>query len=61
MKEMFTKRLDKLLEVKSIVTIILASEFTYLAHIGKIDAVQFMTVFASIIAFYYGTKNNTKE
>lgn len=55
------ERLEKLLSVKSIVTILLTLVFCYLSIIGVIDAQLFMTVFAVVIAFYYGTKNANNE
>ena len=49
------ERLNKLLTVKSFVTLILTAVFAYLAVIGKISQ-DFMTVYAVVIAFYYGTQ-----
>lgn len=57
------QRLQKLLCVKSIVTIVLTGVFAYLAVIGAVDANQFITIFTVIISFYYGTqaeKNQNK-
>ena len=50
------ERLAKLLNVKSIVTIILTLVFAYLSIVGVITGQDFMTVFAVVIAFYYGTQ-----
>ncbi len=50
------ERLDKLLSVKSIVTIVLTIVFAYLAIFRVIDAERFMTIYAVVIAFYYGTQ-----
>ena len=59
------ERLAKLLTVKSIVTFLLTLVFCYLSVIGTITGQDFMTVFAVVIAFYYGTqaekKNNKDE
>lgn len=56
-------KLQKLLTVKSIVTIFLTLVFCYLSIIGTISAELFMTVFTVVIAFYFGVqvekKNNT--
>lgn len=49
-------RLDKLLSVKSIVTLVLTGVFAYLAIIGEIGSEQIMTIFGVIIAFYFGTQ-----
>ena len=50
------ERIAKLLTVKSIVTIILTLVFVYLSVTGTITGQDFMTVFAVVIAFYYGTQ-----
>lgn len=49
-------RIDRLLCVKSIVTIILTSVFAFLAVNGKVSTEQFLTVFTVVIAFYFGTQ-----
>lgn len=50
------ERLQKLLTVKSIVTIILTVVFAYLSVVGLVAVDQFLTVFTVIIAFYFGTQ-----
>lgn len=50
------ERIAKLLAVKSIVTILLTLVFVYLSVTGAITGQDFMTVFAVVIAFYYGTQ-----
>lgn len=52
--------IDRLLTVKSIVTIILTFVFSYLAITGVIDGGQFVTIFTTIIAFYFGTQVDKK-
>lgn len=52
--------LVKLLKVKSIVTIVLMGVFSYLAIINRISGEQFLTVFTTIIAFYFGVQT-TKD
>lgn len=54
------KRLANLLTVKSLVTIILTGVFAYLSIIGKVGQ-DFLTIYAVIIAFYFGTQNAKKE
>lgn len=54
-KETLAKRLANLLSVKSLVTLILTIVFAYLAATHQI-AQDFMTVYAVVIAFYYGTQ-----
>lgn len=56
MKEKIVKRLDKLLTVKSIVTIILTVVFAYLAVTHFITADDFKSIFYIVIAFYFGTQ-----
>lgn len=51
------KRLSNLLCVKSIVTIMLAVVFSILAVKGKINTQEYMTVFAVVISFYFGTQH----
>lgn len=54
-------QLAKLIDVKSIVTILLTIVVCYLAIIDKINIEQ---IYLMIIAFYFGTqfeKNKTKE
>lgn len=54
------ERLNKLLTVKSIVTIVLTLVFAYLTIVGGVSAEQFLTVFTVVIAFYYGTQAEKK-
>lgn len=52
----FKKRLANLLTVKSLVTLILTGVFAFLAVTQQIDQ-DFMTVYAVVIAFYFGTQS----
>lgn len=54
------ERLDKLLTVKSIVTILLTILFCYLSGIGKISGEQFLMIFTVVIGFYFGTQSEKK-
>jgi len=56
MNEKIIKRLAALMSVKSIVTLALTAVFAYLAVTGQI-AQDFMTVYAVVIAFYFGTQS----
>lgn len=58
--ELMKKRLANLLCVKSIVTIVLTAVFAYLAVAGKVSQ-DFMTVYAVVIAFYFGTQSEKKD
>lgn len=55
------KKIAKLIDVKSIVTLVLTVVFSYLSIIGVIKAEQFMTVFTVVISFYFGTQVGKKE
>lgn len=50
------KRLANLLSVKSIVTLVLTAVFAYMAVTNQITQ-DFMTIYAVIIAFYFGTQS----
>ena len=54
------EKLIKLLDVKSITTILLTLVFSYLTITAKISGEQFMTVFTVVIAFYFGTQVEKK-
>ena len=54
------ENLAKLIDVKSIVTIILTAIFAYLSVVGLVTAQEFLTVFTVVIAFYFGTQAQKK-
>lgn len=56
MNEKIIKRLAALLSVKSLVTLTLTAVFAYMAVTGAISQ-DFMTIYAVIIAFYFGTQS----
>jgi hypothetical protein len=56
MKEKFAK----LLSVKSIVTVVLTVVFSYLSIIGKLPD-QFLMIYTTVIAFYFGTQHEKKS
>ena len=56
MDKSVVKRLGNLLSVKSLVTLILTAVFAYMACTGQISQ-DFMTVYAVVIAFYFGTQS----
>ncbi len=53
--------LKKLLTVKSIITILLTIVFAILSCTGVISGEQFLTIFTTVIAFYFGTQFEKKE
>lgn len=50
------ERLNKLLTVKSIVTMILTILFFILSVKGTIGSQEVMTIFTVVISFYFGTQ-----
>ena len=56
MKEKLVKRAANLLSVKSLVTLALTGVFAWMAVEGTISQ-DFMTIYAVIIAFYFGTQS----
>ena len=54
--DLIKKRCANLLSVKSLVTLCLTVVFAYLAVAGEIEQ-DFMTIYAVIIAFYFGTQS----
>lgn len=57
MKDKFAK----LINVKSVVTIISTIVFSILALRGDITGEQFLMIFTTIIAFYFGTQSEKKK
>lgn len=58
--ELIHKRLANLMSVKSIVTLVLTGVFAYMAVTGNISQ-DFMTIYAVIIAFYFGTQSQKTQ
>ena len=54
------KRLGNLLSVKSIVTLVLTVVFAVMSLKGAISQ-DFMTIYAVIIAFYFGTQSQKTQ
>ena len=55
------KKLAKLIDVKSIVTLVLTGVFSYLSIAGVIGAEQFLSIFTVVISFYFGTQYGKRE
>lgn len=53
---MFKEKLAKLINVKTIITILLTMVFCFLCITGVIGAELFMTVFTVVIGFYFGNQ-----
>ncbi len=54
--EIIKKKLANLLSVKSLVTLVLTGVFAFMACTNQISQ-DFMTIYAVIIAFYFGTQS----
>lgn len=50
-------KIVKLVNVKSIVTIVLTAVFAVLSIKNMISAEQFLMIFTTVIAFYFGTQH----
>ena len=50
------ERLEKLIDVKSIMTLMLTAGFVGLTCAGEISGDQFQTLFTMIVGFYFGTQ-----
>ena len=55
------KKLTKLVDVKSIITLLFGGVFAYLAVIGKISEDSFMTVFGMIMTYYVAKGRGNSE
>lgn len=59
------EKLAKLINVKSIVTLALTVVFCILAATGAISSTAFLSIFTTVVSFYFGTqvekRNNQKE
>lgn len=60
MNERIIKRVEALLTVKSIVTLLLTAVFACMALTQRISQ-DFMTVYAVVIAFYFGTQSKKEQ
>lgn len=60
MREKLVKRAANLLSVKSIVTLVLTGVFAWMA-VKETIGQDFMTIYAVIIAFYFGTQSQKMQ
>lgn len=54
-------KLAKLIDVKSIITLLFGLVFAYLAVVGKVSEDSFMTVFVMIMTYYFAKGKTVKE
>lgn len=50
------EKLAKLIDVKSIITLVMTIVFAVMAAIGVINAEQFIAIYTVVIGFYFGTQ-----
>lgn len=54
------EKLAKLIDVKSIMTLLLTLTFCGLTLAGKVSGAEFLTIFTMIVGFYFGTQAQKK-
>ena len=55
------ERISKLINVKSIVTLVLTAVFAVLSLKSQVSPEQFITIFTTVIAFYFGTQHQKNK
>lgn len=61
MLDLLKKRAANLLSVKSLVTLTLTAVFAVLALRGTVSGTEFLTIFTTVIAFYFGTQRVAED
>lgn len=54
-------KIAKLIDVKSIMTLLLTIVFCVLACTGVISGADFLTIFTVVVAFYFGTQSQKQS
>lgn len=60
MSDKLKNRIANLMSVKSIVTLVLTAVFAYM-EVAETISQDFMTIYAVIIAFYFGTQSQKSQ
>ena len=55
------EKIRKLIDVKSIVTLVLTDVFAVLSLKSQVSPEQFITIFTTVIAFYFGTQHQKNK
>ncbi len=55
------ERIAKLVDVKSLMTLLLTVVFCVLALTKVISGTEFLTIFTTVVAFYFGTQAQKKS
>lgn len=58
---MIKERIAKLINIKSVISIVMTLVFCYLAIVGVVGAELFVPIYTTIIAFYFGTQVEKKN
>lgn len=58
---MMLKQIAKLIDVKSLITLTLTAVFAVLSVRGELSPEQFLTVFTTVIAFYFGVQHQKSK
>lgn len=58
---MILEKLAKLINVKTIITLLLAIVFSILTLSGVITGTDFMTIFVMVITYYFTRRTDTNE
>lgn len=61
MKKTFKEQLAKLIDVKSIMTLVLTGSFVFLVSSKTVDGDKFMAIYTMIVGFYFGTQTNKNK
>lgn len=51
-------KIARLIDVKSIMTLMLTAVFAYLSVTGKLSADQMLTIYTMIVGFYFGVQSS---
>lgn len=55
------EKIRKLIDVKSIVTLVLTAVFAVLSLKSQVSPEQFITIFTTVIAFYFGVQHQKNK
>ena len=58
---MANKVIDRLVSIKSLVTLTLTAVFAYLSIAGTISGENFLSVFLIVVGFYFGSQTEKRK
>ena len=59
--KLILQKLAKLIDVKTFVTFSLTATFVYLCVLDKVEPQIFLTIYSSVLGFYFGTQHEKKN